>query len=82
MPVADAPEPYLTTRERLVIIFLASDLSRKQIASAMGIGIKTVNTHLLNISRKFHLHGGRINIKLTRYAIAFGLIPAPTKENW
>jgi DNA-binding NarL/FixJ family response regulator len=60
----------LTDRQREVLQFLAEGKSTKQIASALNISIKTVETHIQNITKKLDIH----NIaELTKYAIREGL---------
>jgi DNA-binding NarL/FixJ family response regulator len=61
----------LTAREREVLIYIARGCSNKEIASELGIGTRTVETHRENLMRKLDIHsiGG-----LTRYAVSKGLV--------
>ena len=61
----------LTNREREVLALVADGFSNKDIASNLGLGVRTVETHREHIMRKLHVH----NVAgLTRLAIANGLI--------
>ena len=61
----------LTNREREVLALVAEGFSNKDIASKLGLGVRTVETHREHIMRKLHVH----NVAgLTRLAIANGLI--------
>jgi two-component system, NarL family, nitrate/nitrite response regulator NarL len=61
----------LTNREREVLIQIAKGLSNKEIASALGVGVRTVETHRERIMRKLDIH---TIAGLTRFALAKGLI--------
>lgn len=58
-----APIDQLSTRERAVVELLLKAQSNKQIASALGISIRTVEFHLKNIYTKFQV-GSRIELIL------------------
>lgn len=45
--------PELTSREQEVVRLAVRDLSAKQIAAHLGIGVRTVETHLDHAYRKF-----------------------------
>jgi DNA-binding NarL/FixJ family response regulator len=62
----------LTDRERQVLQLLAEGRSAKQIATDLGVSIKTVETHRANIMRKLDKHS---IAELTKYAIREGLTP-------
>ena len=49
------PHAAVTTRERQLIQLLAEEKSIKEAATALGIGVKTVEAHRANLMRKFHL---------------------------
>jgi DNA-binding NarL/FixJ family response regulator len=55
-----APEPStrsrLTPREREVVQLLAEGKSSKEVAVALGLSVKTAETHRSNIMRKLELH--------------------------
>ena len=60
----------LTDRQREVLQSLSEGKNTKQIASALKISVKTVETHILNIKEKLDI---RSTAELTRYAIREGL---------
>ena len=61
----------LTTREREVLILIAEGLSNKEIASKLGVGVRTVETHRERIMRKLNIHSVA---GLTKFAISKGLV--------
>lgn len=65
----------LTDREREVFTMLARGLSTKAIASALGIGTRTVETHRANLMRKL---GVRSVALLTQMAIREGIVDLPS----
>ncbi len=68
----DGPDPaLLTNREREVLIKIARGLSNKEIAVALGIGVRTIETHRERIIRKLDIH---TIAGLTKFALAKGLI--------
>lgn len=59
------PEPHgLTNREQEVIRLIASGVSTRNIASALFLSTRTVETHRKNIYRKLGIH---TNVELTLY---------------
>ncbi len=60
----------LTDRQREVLQALSEGKNTKQIAFALKISVKTVETHILNIKEKLDV---RSTAELTRYAIREGL---------
>jgi len=68
--VSDASQSLITPREREVVRLIAEANTSKQIASRMGIGVKTVESHRTNIMRKLQLHSAT---ELVRYAIRNGI---------
>jgi DNA-binding NarL/FixJ family response regulator len=56
----------VTSREREIIQYLAQGKRSKEIASSLGISIKTVETHRSNVMRKLELHS---LTELVRYAV-------------
>jgi len=71
LPADDGTKP--TTREREIIQLLAEGKSNKEVASALGISIKTAETHRAAIMRKLGLHSIG---ELVRYAIRNHIIQA------
>src|SRR2546423_1952334 len=61
----------LTTREREVLTGIAEGRSNKEVANALGIGVRTVETHREHIMRKLNIHS---IAGLTKFAISKGLI--------
>lgn len=64
----------LTEREREVLAMIARGLSTKEIASALDIGQRTVETHRANLMRKL---GVKSVALLTQVAIREGIVPIP-----
>ena len=62
----------LTDREREVLILIARGLSTKEIATALDIGGRTVETHRANLMRKL---GVKSVALLTQVAIREGIVP-------
>jgi len=60
----------LTAREREVLQLLAEGKTTKQIASALYISVKTIETHRQQIMEKLNMHS---IAELTKYAIREGL---------
>jgi len=64
----------LSLREREVLIGIAEGLSNKEIASRLGVGVRTIETHRERITHKLNVH---TVAGLTKFAIAQGYIPHP-----
>ncbi|WP_040549528.1 response regulator [Pedosphaera parvula] len=61
----------LTNRETEVLSMIAEGQSNKEMASRMGVGVRTVETHRERVMNKLDIH----NVAgLTKYAIAHGII--------
>jgi DNA-binding NarL/FixJ family response regulator len=65
------PQPALTPREEEVLQLVAEGAPNKQIASELGISIKTVDKHRQQMMNKLGIHD---TAGLTRYAISSGAI--------
>ena len=66
-----APSPEdLTQREREVLVQIAEGLSNKEIASALNLGVRTVETHRDRLMRKLRIHSVA---GLTKFAIRHGM---------
>jgi DNA-binding NarL/FixJ family response regulator len=63
--------PQLTTRERQVVQLLAEGKGNKDVAVAMQLSVKTVETHRSNINRKLSI---RSTSDLVRYAVRNGIV--------
>jgi DNA-binding NarL/FixJ family response regulator len=64
-------DPELTSREMEVLQLIAEGKTNKETASALGIGIKTVEKHREHLMDKLDIHD---TAGLTRHAIAAGII--------
>jgi DNA-binding NarL/FixJ family response regulator len=63
----------LTAREREVLKLVADGLSSKEIASDLGVSLKTIDSHRSNLMEKLDIH--KVS-GLVRFAIRSGLIEA------
>ena len=67
----------LTARERNVLVQIARGATNKEIASRLGISVRTVESHRESVMRKLRLRGVA---SLTRFALDAGLLaPDSTK---
>ncbi|MEZ5913195.1 MAG: response regulator transcription factor [Paracoccaceae bacterium] len=66
----DGREP-LTSREQTILLELAQGLSNKEVAQALDISVRTVETHRKNIKRKLGISS---TAGLTRYAMEHGVL--------
>jgi DNA-binding NarL/FixJ family response regulator len=64
------PEPSLSPRESEVLSLLAAGLASREIARRLGLGVRTVETHRLNIRRKLGIPS---MAGLVKYALDRGL---------
>ena len=69
----DIPSDPLTPREREVLQLVAEGKTTKEIASTLGLSVKTADTHRSKIMRKLEIHD---TAGLVRYAIRRGLVQA------
>jgi DNA-binding NarL/FixJ family response regulator len=63
----------LTSREREIVQLLAEGKSSKEVATALGISVKTAETHRANIMRKLEIHSVS---EVVRYAVKNQIIEA------
>jgi DNA-binding NarL/FixJ family response regulator len=63
----------LTVREREIVQLLSEGRSSKEVASFLGISVKTAETHRANIMRKLEIHSVS---ELVRYAVRNQIIEA------
>jgi len=71
-PESSGPAPSrLTSREREVVQLLAEGRSNKEVASALGISVKTAETHRANVMQKLGLHSLP---ELVRYAVRNNIV--------
>jgi DNA-binding NarL/FixJ family response regulator len=67
----------VTGREREVLSMIASGLSNKRIAIALGRSVKTVEKHRANLMRKLQLH----NVAdVTRFALQSGMVRGDSRD--
>jgi DNA-binding NarL/FixJ family response regulator len=64
-------EPKLTGRELEVLTLIAAGNTTKEIAAALFVSVKTVETHRLHLMEKLNLHD---RVALVKYALRRGLI--------
>jgi DNA-binding NarL/FixJ family response regulator len=62
----------LTSREREIVQRIAEGQTTKEIAAHLGLSVKTVESHRINLMRKLDIHE---TATLVRYAIRRGLTP-------
>jgi two-component system, NarL family, nitrate/nitrite response regulator NarL len=72
------PLSRLSDREREVLVHIAEGLSNKEIATMLGIGVRTIETHRERVMRKLDIHSVA---GLTKFAIAHGLISLGSETN-
>lgn len=72
-PLVQEGAKRLTPREREIVQLLAEGKSNKEVASVLGISVKTAETHRTNIMRKLDL---RSMSELVRYAIREKIVEA------
>ncbi|MGD9864225.1 MAG: response regulator [Pseudodonghicola sp.] len=70
-PAATCEREPLTGREQTVLLQLAQGKSNKQVAQALEISVRTVETHRKNIKRKLGISS---TAGLTRYALEHGVL--------
>jgi DNA-binding NarL/FixJ family response regulator len=63
----------LTPRQREIVQLLAEGMSSKEVAAALGLSIKTAETHRANIMQRLNCHSIS---ELVRYAVRNGIIQA------
>ena len=67
----------LTNREQTILLQLAQGKSNKQVAGALNISVRTVETHRKNIKRKLGISS---TAGLTRYAMEHGVLQGTGAE--
>ena len=70
-PPANGTRESLTSREQTVLLQLAQGKSNKEVAQALNISVRTVETHRKNIKRKLGISS---TAGLTRYAMEHGVL--------
>jgi DNA-binding NarL/FixJ family response regulator len=72
-PESEAESLRLTSRQREIVQLLAEGKSSKEVATVLGLSVKTAETHRANIMRKLDCHSVT---ELVRYAIRNHIIAA------
>ncbi len=67
----NSPTPELTVREAEVLQLIAEGFANKQIASELGLSVKTVEKHRQQVMNKLNIHD---TASLVRHAAAKGII--------
>lgn len=75
---SSAVQPELTEKQRQILLQVARGLRSKQIAYALGISVRTVESHKYSIMQALGVHG---TVELVRRAEQLGLIPGFLHEN-
>ncbi|MFB9149337.1 response regulator transcription factor [Roseovarius ramblicola] len=70
-PYAAPEREQLTNREQTILLLLAQGKSNKEVACALDISVRTVETHRKNIKRKLGISS---TAGLTRYALEHGVL--------
>jgi two-component system, NarL family, nitrate/nitrite response regulator NarL len=70
-PSGDGSRDQLTNREQTILLELAQGKSNKEVALALDISVRTVETHRKNIKRKLGISS---TAGLTRYALEHGVL--------
>ncbi|RBW60156.1 response regulator transcription factor [Ruegeria sp. A3M17] len=70
-PKGDSAREALTGREQTILLELAQGKSNKEVAAALDISVRTVETHRKNIRRKLGISS---TAGLTRYALEHGVL--------
>ncbi|WP_116131829.1 response regulator transcription factor [Tropicimonas sp. IMCC34043] len=70
-PASPAGREPLTNREQTILLQLAQGRSNKEVAQALDISVRTVETHRKNIRRKLGISS---TAGLTRYAMEHGVL--------
>ena len=70
-PKTGMPREQLTNREQTILLQLAQGRSNKEVACALDISVRTVETHRKNIKRKLGISS---TAGLTRYALEHGVL--------
>ena len=66
----------LTPREREVVKMIAEGNSAREIASLLGLSVKTIEAHRFNLMRKLDIHN---KAQLVTYAIQKRIVNVPAE---
>ena len=73
MSKSELPADPLTSRERQVLQLVGEGKSSKEVATLLGISLKTAESHRTRLMQKLDIHE---TASLVRYAIRRGIIQA------
>lgn len=76
-PKENAAREALTDREQTILLQLAQGQSNKEVANALDISVRTVETHRKNIKRKLGISS---TAGLTRYAMEHGVLQGTGRD--
>ena len=68
----------LTDREKEILQLLAEGRSNKDVATVLGVGVSTVETHRMNLMQKLNLHS---TAEIVLYAVRKRIIPSASSLN-
>jgi two-component system response regulator NreC len=68
---SESPSPTLSARERQVLQLVADGKTTKEVATILGISVKTADTHRSRIMKKLDIHDVA---SLVRYAVRAGMV--------
>ena len=74
--VANSRRSSLTPREREVVKMIAEGNSAREIATVLGLSVKTVEAHRFNLMRKLDIHN---KAQLVTYAIQKKIVQVPAE---
>lgn len=74
--VANLRRSSLTPREREVVKMIAEGNSAREIATVLGLSVKTVEAHRFNLMRKLDIHN---KAQLVTYAIQKKIVQVPAE---
>jgi DNA-binding CsgD family transcriptional regulator len=74
--VANSRRSSLTPREREVVKMIAEGNSAREIATVLGLSVKTVEAHRFNLMRKLDIHN---KAQLVTYAIQKKIVHVPAE---
>jgi DNA-binding NarL/FixJ family response regulator len=74
--VANLRRSSLTPREREVVKMIAEGNSAREIATVLGLSVKTVEAHRFNLMRKLDIHN---KAQLVTYAIQKKIVHVPAE---
>jgi DNA-binding NarL/FixJ family response regulator len=77
--IADRTPSTLTSREREIVQLIAEGYVTKEVASMLGVSVKTAETHRSNIMRKLKIHSVA---ELVLYAVRNNIVQSASSSWW